>query len=44
VPKSKTGSSDKAEPLVEKATRLRLVVKQFDGRRHLPIVELERAA
>ncbi len=32
------------ERIAEKAPRLRLVVKHFDNRRHLPIVELERAA
>src|SRR5512145_2571078 len=44
LPKSKNAATAAIEPLVEKTSRLRLVARQFEGRRHLPIVELERAA
>jgi hypothetical protein len=44
LPKSKNAATAAVEPIFKKATRLRLVVKQFGGRKHLPIVELERAA
>jgi hypothetical protein len=44
MPKGKHSDTAVVERLTEKAPRLRLVVKHFENRRHLPIVELERAA
>jgi transposase InsO family protein len=44
MPKSENPGTACVEPIIEIAPRLRLVVKHFEGRKHLPIVELERAA
>jgi hypothetical protein len=44
MPKGKHSDTAVVERIAEKAPRLRLVVKHFDNRRHLPIVELEHAA
>ena len=44
VQKGDDAAAEGVEPIDKTVPRLRLVVKHFEGRKHLPIVELERAA